>query len=207
MSFRATILVGNKKGKIGVGTAKGPDVSVAVKKATNEAYKNMFTTPITKANTVPYATQHKFKSAVIKLIPASAGTGLKAGSAVRAVLELAGYDNMLSKIIGSNNKLNNAIATIQALSKYKHADFFNNMRDGGAFKEEVVVEEKEVNAEPKAIVVKHGKAVEATEEETTEVETPKPAAKKAAAPAKKAAPAEAKKPAAKKAPAKKASKE
>ncbi len=205
MSFRATILVGNKKGKIGVGTAKGPDVSVAVKKATNEAYKNMFTTPITKANTVPYATQHKFKSAVIKLIPASAGTGLKAGSAVRAVLELAGYDNMLSKIIGSNNKLNNAIATIQALSKYKHADFFNNMRDGGAFKEETVVEEKEVSNEPKAVIVKHGKVVEVTEE-TAEAEAPKPVAKKAAAPAKKAAPAEAKKPVAKKAPAKKASK-
>jgi len=119
MSFRATVLVGNKKGKIGVGVSKGPDVSTAVKKAAREAYKDIFIVPITKANTVPYTLTMKFKACRVKLIPASAGTGLKAWSSVRAVLELAGYENILSKIIGSNNKLNNAIATIKALSGKK----------------------------------------------------------------------------------------
>lgn len=125
MSFRATVLVGNRKGKIWIGVSKWPDVSAAVSKASREAYKNMFIVPITGDQTVPYATSTKYKACVIKLLPAMAGTGLKAGSSVRAVLELAGFENMLSKIMWSNNKLNNAIATINALSSYKHAEHFN----------------------------------------------------------------------------------
>lgn len=125
LSFRATVLVGNKKGKIGIGVSKGPDVSAAVQKASREAYKNMFIVPITGNQTVPYPTTTKYKACVIKLLPATAGTGLKAGSSVRAVLELAGFENVLSKIMWSNNKLNNALGTIRALSAYKHADHFN----------------------------------------------------------------------------------
>ncbi|MFA5747936.1 MAG: hypothetical protein WC872_02365, partial [Candidatus Absconditabacterales bacterium] len=127
MSFRATVLAGNKKGKIGIGLAKGPDVSAAVSKASNEAYKQMFQVPITKNQTVPYPTTVKYKACLIKLLPASAGTGLKAGSSVRAVLEFAGYENVLSKIVGSNNKLNNALATIKALCTYKHYDHFSKL--------------------------------------------------------------------------------
>lgn len=119
LSFRAIILVGNKKGKIGLGISKGADVSIAVRKATHEAYKNIKVVPITESGSVPYMVSHKFKSAVIRIIPAAAGTGLKAGSALRSVAELAGYTNILSKIMGTNNKLNNALATIQALSSYK----------------------------------------------------------------------------------------
>ena len=89
MSFRATILVGNKKGKVGIGVSKGPDVQAAVSKASREAYKNMFIVPITRNQTVPYPTVTKYKACVIKLLPATAGTGLKAGSSVRSVLELA----------------------------------------------------------------------------------------------------------------------
>lgn len=125
MSFRATILVGNKKGKIWIGVSKGPDVQSAVSKASREAYKNMFLVPITGNQTVPYPTTTKYKACMIKILPATAGTGLKAGSSVRAVLELAGFENVLSKIMWSNNKLNNAMATIRALSSYKHADHFN----------------------------------------------------------------------------------
>lgn len=125
MSFRATILVGNKKGKIWIGVSKWPDVSAAVSKASREAYKTMFIVPITGNQTVPYPTVTKYKACMIKLLPATAGTGLKAGSSVRAVLELAGFENVLSKIMWSNNKLNNAMATIKALSSYKHADHFN----------------------------------------------------------------------------------
>lgn len=119
MSFRATILVGNKKWKIWVGVAKGVDVAIAVKKATNEAYKNIHTVPLNNNGSVPYASYTKYKSAIVKLIPAAQGTGLKAWSAVRSVLELAGYSNILSKIVGTNNGLNNALVTIKALVSYK----------------------------------------------------------------------------------------
>ncbi|HRX63599.1 MAG TPA: 30S ribosomal protein S5 [Candidatus Absconditabacterales bacterium] len=170
MSFRATVLVGNKKGKIGIGLSKGPDVTSAVKKAANEAYKNMFIVPITKAKTVPYMITNKYKACVVKLLPATQGTGLKAGSSVRSVLDLAGYENILSKIIGSNNKLNNALATIKALSKYKHADYFTSLEDK---KESEDKEDKKVEKEAE------GKKVEkkpAAKKKTTT--TKKPATKK-----------------------------
>ena len=185
MSFRATILVGNKKGKIWVWVAKGADVSIAVSKASREAYKNISIVPLTKDNTVPYTTSTKYKSCFVKLLPAKAGTGLKAGSSVRSVLELAGYENMLSKIIGSNNKLNNALATIKALSNYKHKDFFTGLLE----KKEDQSEETPTKKETKPAAKK-------------EVEK-KPAAKKAPAAKAEAKPA-VKKPAAKKAPAAKA---
>ena len=186
MSFRATVLVGNRKGKIGVGTAKGADVTIAVSKASREAYKSIVEVPMTKANTVPYETTTKYKSCIVKLLPAKGGTGLKAGSAVRSVLELAGYENMLSKIIGSNNKLNNAIVTIIALGNYKHADFFRsllNQKDKPDTAEDEIVETTEAPVEKKA--------VEKTAPATKEVEAKKPAAKPVAkketkAPAKKA---------------------
>ena len=119
LSFRAIILIWNKKGKIGLWVAKWSDVAVAVQKATREAYKNIIDAPVTETDSVPYELTHKYKSAVVKLIPASSGTWLKAWSSVRRVLELAGYNNILSKIMGTNNKLNNAIATLQALGLYK----------------------------------------------------------------------------------------
>lgn len=119
LSFRAIILIGNKKGKIGLGIAKGQDVAIAVKKATQEAYKGLVTVPITESESVPYAISYKYKSARIKILPAANGTGLKAGSSLRAVLNLAGYVNILAKIMGTNNKLNNALACIMALAAYK----------------------------------------------------------------------------------------
>ena len=128
MSFRATILVWNRKGKIWLGSAKGNDVAGAVSKATNEAYKALFQVPVTKGDTVPYALTYKYKTSKVRLLPASEGTWLKAGSSIRSVLELAGYSNILSKMIGSNNKLNNALATILALASYKHADYFSSLR-------------------------------------------------------------------------------
>lgn len=119
MSFRATILIGNGKGKIGVWVAKGKDVAIAVRKASHEAYKNIQVVPVTENGSVPYPVTIKHKACVIKLIPAAQGTGLKAGSSVRMVLELAGYSNILSKIVGSNNKLNNSLTVIKALSSFK----------------------------------------------------------------------------------------
>ena len=193
MSFRATILVWNRKGKIWLGSAKGNDVAGAVSKATNEAYKALFQVPVTKGDTVPYALTYKYKTCKVRLLPASEGTWLKAGSSIRSVLELAGYSNILSKMIGSNNKLNNALATILALASYKHADYFSSLRVVKAVegKDDAEVEEEKSarKAAPKA--------------EKAEKSEEKKVAKKAAPKAEKEAAEE--KPA-KKAPAKKATK-
>ena len=189
MSFRATILVWNRKGKIWLGTAKGNDVAGAVSKATNEAYKALFQVPVTKGDTVPYALTYKYKTCKVRLLPASEGTWLKAGSSIRSVLELAGYSNILSKMIGSNNKLNNALATILALASYKHADYFSSLRavknaevkDEAEVKEEKPTkkaEKEEKVAEEKKTAKKSVKAEKPAKEE--KVEEKKPAKKTAA---------------------------
>ena len=183
LSFRATVIVGNKKGKIGIGTDKGLDVSSAVSKASREAYKNMFLVPITENKTVPYILTTKFKACRVRLLPASPGTGLKAGSSVRAILELAGYENILSKIIGSNNKLNNALTTLRALASYKHADFFNKVLAEVTVKDEDMEDETLAEGEVK---VEKGKVVSKVENGKLKMENDassipsKPAVKKAA---------------------------
>ena len=192
MSFRATILVWNRKGKIWLGSAKWNDVAGAVSKATNEAYKALFQVPVTKGDTVPYAITYKYKTCKVRLLPASEGTWLKAGSSIRSVLELAGYSNILSKMIGSNNKLNNALATILALASYKHADYFSSLRvvkaiegkDEAEVKEEKPAKkaapkaEKAEKSEEKKVVAKKA-APKAEKEAKEDKPAKKPAAKKA----------------------------
>lgn len=119
MRFRATVLVGDRGWNIGIGVGKGTDVSIAVSKATHNAYKNITQVSITKAWSVPYQVNCKYKSCMVTLRPAGSGTWLKAWSSVRIVLELAGYTNILSKILWSNNTLNNAIAVVNALAAFK----------------------------------------------------------------------------------------
>lgn len=119
MRFRATVLVWDKWGNIGIWVWKGNDVAIAVSKATHDAYKNIKQVPVTLSGSVPYQVNCKYKSCSVTLRPAWSGTWLKAWSSVRIVLELAGYSNILSKIIGSNNSLNNAIAVINALTSFK----------------------------------------------------------------------------------------
>ncbi len=166
LSFRATVLVGNKKGKIWIWVAKWLDVSSAVSKASREAHKALFLVPITQNKTVPYVLTTKFKACRVRLLPAAPGTGLKAGSSVRAVLELAGYENMLSKIIGSNNKLNNALTTIKALLSYKHADFFNKVVTDPVVDEdeEEVLEAGEVKVEKGKVITSDSKPVKQSRE-------------------------------------------
>jgi len=119
-SFRATVVVGNKKGKVGVGVAKGPDVSTAVEKAAHQGRKNLIVVPISKRGSIPYEVAAKYSAARVKLMPAAVGAGIIAGGSVRAVADLAGIQNMSSKILSrSTNKLNNAMATIEALKKLK----------------------------------------------------------------------------------------
>ena len=119
MSFRAVVVAGDKKGKIGIGIDKGKDVSQAVEKATRRAKKDLVNVIIVDG-TIPHEVMAKSGPAVILLKPQKKGRGLVAGGAVRTICELAGIKNISSKILsGSKNKLNNARATIEALKKLK----------------------------------------------------------------------------------------
>lgn len=114
--FRALVAVGDHKGRVGVGIAKGADVTAAVTKATEVAKKSMITVPLYK-NTIPHEVQAKVGGAEVLIKPASAGTGLIAGSVTRTLLEVAGVSNALSKSLGSSNRANSVYATIAALQR------------------------------------------------------------------------------------------
>ncbi len=113
--FRALVVVGDKKNRVGVGSAKGADVSTAVSKAVDVAKKNMINVTLYKG-TLPHDSLTKVGGANILLKPASPGTGLIAGGVVRTILEVAGVHNALSKSLGSSNKTNTAYAVIEGLS-------------------------------------------------------------------------------------------
>ena len=116
--FRATLVIGNRNGKVGIGVAKGNDVSEAVRKAYNAAKKKMIQIK-RRNNTITCETTAKDGSARVLLKPARPGRGIVAGGAVRAVVELAGIRDIVSKSLGSSNKLSVARATIEALEKVK----------------------------------------------------------------------------------------
>jgi len=117
--FRAVVAIGNQKGEVGVGAAKGQDVSLAVEKATTQAKKNLVKVPLLKG-TIPHQVEAKYGSAKVLLKPGQPGRGIVAGGAVRAICGLAGLESISAKIIGrTTNKLNNARATIEAFKKLK----------------------------------------------------------------------------------------
>jgi small subunit ribosomal protein S5 len=119
MSFRALVVIGNKKGEVSYGVAKGKDVTLAVGKAVDQAKKIMIKVPLTKDGSIPHAIKHKFKSARILLKPAPKGTGVKSGGAVRVILDMAGIENVVSKIFGTTNKINNVKCAYEALTLLK----------------------------------------------------------------------------------------
>lgn len=118
LRFRAVVVVGNKKGKVGLGTGKATEVQSAVKKATADAKRNMIKVPLVEG-TLPHEVDTKHKAARIRLLPAREGTGIIAGGALRVVLEHVGVKNVLSKRYGTNNKLVNAQAVMIALASLR----------------------------------------------------------------------------------------
>ncbi|MFZ2494271.1 MAG: 30S ribosomal protein S5 [Candidatus Saccharimonadales bacterium] len=112
--FKALVVVGDKKGKVGVGVSKGADVQVAVQKATDVAKKNLIQVPV-KNGTIPHDVEVKVSGARVLLKPAAPGTGIIAGGVVRNIIGVTGVTDMLSKSLGSSNKVNIAYATIEAL--------------------------------------------------------------------------------------------
>lgn len=112
--FKALVVVGNRKNKVGVGVSKGQDVQTAISKATDVAKKNLITVPIAN-ETIPHDAEVKVSGAQVLLKPAAPGTGIIAGGVVRQVIGVTGIRNMLSKSLGSTNKVNIAYATVEAL--------------------------------------------------------------------------------------------
>lgn len=119
LSFRAIVVVGNKKGQVGVGCAKASEVIIAIQKAITDGRKNLITVPIFKT-TIPHPITGRSGAGKVMLRPASQGTGIIAGGAVRPVLELAGIENILSKSQGSKSPLNAANATLNALKSLRN---------------------------------------------------------------------------------------
>ena len=115
LSFRAVVVVGDEKGKVGVGVAKAADVVNAFKKAKTDGRKNLIKLPLTKSLSIPHNVMGTFGACKVIMRPSIEGSGVIAGGAVRIVLEVAGVKNVIAKQLGSNNLLNNARASINAL--------------------------------------------------------------------------------------------
>jgi len=116
LSFRAIVVIGDEKGQVGVGVAKADDVVNAFKKAKTDARKNLIQVPITKALSIPHKVNGNFGACKIVMRPSIEGSGVIAGGSVRTVLEVAGIKNVIAKQLGSDNLLNNARASINALA-------------------------------------------------------------------------------------------
>lgn len=118
MRFRAVVVIGNRKGKVGLGTGKANEVQAAVQKATKAAKRAMIKVPLMKG-TIPHDVDMKYKAAKLRLMPASEGTGIIAGGPLRVILDHAGVRNVLAKRFGTKNTLVNAQAGILALKAVK----------------------------------------------------------------------------------------
>lgn len=118
ISFSALCVVGDKKGKVGAALGKAPNVASAIRKGMSKAYKNMFKVPM-RNTTIPHQIKVKKGAARVMLKPAPEGTGVRAGGAVRAVVEAAGLQNVVSKILGTRNKTSNVYATLEALKRLR----------------------------------------------------------------------------------------
>ena len=118
-SFSVAIVLGNKKGKVGVGISKATDTALAIEKAVKKAKKNMVELKLTKNNSIPYDVKNKYCASIIQILPTKEGSGLSAGSSVKTVLELAGITDVTAKIISrSKNQLNIAKSTVEALKDF-----------------------------------------------------------------------------------------
>lgn len=116
MRFSALVVVGDKNGNVGASIEKAKDVRGAIQKAIAHAKRNMVSVPLADS-TIPYEIKHKYNAARILLKPAPAGSGIIAGGPMRVVLEAAGVKDAVGKIMGTNNKISNVYATIEALEK------------------------------------------------------------------------------------------
>lgn len=121
IGFSVVVVVGDKKGKVGVGLGKAPEVSSAVAKGVNYAKKHLITVPL-RGTTIPHEIRVKRGAAQVLLKPAPPGAGVIAGGAVRAVVEAAGIKDIVSKVLGTENQASNVYATLEALKQLRRID-------------------------------------------------------------------------------------
>ncbi len=126
--FKALVVVGDRKNKVGVGVSKGQDVQTAISKASDVAKKNMITIPVVN-ETIPHDAEVKLSGARVLIKPAAPGTGIIAGGVVRSIIGVTGIRNLLSKSLGSSNKVNVAYATIDALKSMVPKEEWLNAKD------------------------------------------------------------------------------
>lgn len=165
LRFRATVIIGNRKGKVGIGTGKSAEVAAAIQKAVAKAKRQIIKVPLTDVNSIPHEVRLKFKASKLLLMPAYEGTGIIAGGAVRKIAELAGIKNMYGKLFGTSNKLTNAKATILALEELRQVE------------KKVKKESTDNKIAPKA---KTSETLEKKEVKKETIETKKPVAEKKA---------------------------
>jgi small subunit ribosomal protein S5 len=122
-SFRATVIIGDQKGRVGIGIGKGTDTALAIGKAARKARKNLISVPLTKdARSIPFEVEAKYGAGHVRMRPQRSGSGLVAGGVVRTILNLAGVQNTSAKILShTKNKINNARAVMEALKKLRTA--------------------------------------------------------------------------------------
>lgn len=148
MRFRASVVIGDRAGRVGFGMGKGADVQIAMRKAVTEAKKHIITVPVVNG-TITHDSKVKFKSARILTLPASEGTGVIAGGAMRKILELAGVKNVLGKSFGTNNRVVVAQATMRLLTELrmteaakKYVAEMRTIRDADIAKKRAAMEEQ-----------------------------------------------------------------
>ena len=134
--FQAVVVVGDKKGLVGLGIGKANEISEAVKKARQDANKNVVRIPVIEGRTIPHEVKGEKGATRVIIKPAVEGTGLIAGGAVRTVLEIAGYRDIVSKSLGARTKINMARATISALQSLRTIEQVCELR--GKTKEEIL---------------------------------------------------------------------
>lgn len=154
LRFRATVVIGNRKGKVGIGIGKSHEVTGSIQKAIAKAKKNLIKV-VLDGNTIPHDVRIKYKSAKLLLMPAGPGTGIIAGGPVRKVVELAGIKDILSKRFGTTNKVANTRATFEALKELYVTPLMDRKRaQAEAKKAEVKKPEPKAQPAPKKPVTK-----------------------------------------------------
>ncbi len=178
LRFRATVVIGNKKGKVGIGVGKSNEVTGAIQKAIAKAKKCMITV-VLDGSTIPHDIKNKYKSSIILLLPAAPGTGIIAGGTIRKVLELTGVKDILSKSYGTTNKVNNTKGIFEALGKLRKTPFMEKKAAAAAKSREAAQAKakEKAKAKPAPAPKKDDKKEDKQKEEPKKPEENKPEAK------------------------------
>ncbi len=180
LRFRATVAIGNKKGKVGVGIGKSTEVTGAIQKAISQAKKTMVTVPMVET-TIPHKVKVKYKSARLLLMPACPGTGIIAGGPLRKIFELAGIKDVLAKCLGNNNRVTNSQATIVALNELKEIPWIAKKQEAEKAKQRAESPKREKGGpknQKKNVPKRPAKDVKPAEDKSAKKVAPKAAPKK-----------------------------